>query len=238
MAYQERLAAFGTRPARQQRRQAELESHLKEIEEAGRRFTDEYLHVQQQNANLANLYVASYRLHGTVERGEVVLAIQEIVANLIGSEELAIFEREPGSAELSLVASFGVDEAPLRRIAVGAGLIGRAAATGEVYIRGEGDAGIASSGRIAGDGVHPAEPRRAGHGRDRHLPAALAQARAGRGRPRAVRPARQPGGGGAVLHAAAPAVRPLRAGGAGGHTRDGLEEMEGPGGGAGRRGRH
>ena len=65
------------------------------------------------------------------------------MANLIGSEELAIFEREPGSAELSLVASFGVDEAPLRHIAVGRGLIGRAAATGEVYVHGEGDAGVA-----------------------------------------------------------------------------------------------
>ena len=121
-----------------------LELHLQQIEEASRRFKDEYANVQQQNANLANLYVASYRLHGTAERKEVVLAIQEIVANLIGSEELAIFEREPGSAALSLVASFGVDETPLRDIAVGSGIIGRAAATGEIYVRGEADAGIES----------------------------------------------------------------------------------------------
>jgi hypothetical protein len=143
---QERVAGFRDEAARQQSRQAEIELHLKQTEEANRRSAEEYAAVQQENANLANLYVASYRLHGTVERGEVVLAIQEIVANLIGSEELAILEREPGSAELALVAAFGVEEAPLRRIAVGAGLIGRAAATGEVYVRGEGEAGVTVSG--------------------------------------------------------------------------------------------
>jgi hypothetical protein len=68
------------------------------------------------------------------------------VANLIGSEELAILELEPGHTELALVASFGVEEAPLRGIAVGAGPIGRAAATGEVYVRAEGEAGMALSG--------------------------------------------------------------------------------------------
>jgi regulator of replication initiation timing len=143
---QERVAEFREAAAFQQSRQAEIESHLKQIEEANRRSAEEYVSVQQENANLANLYVASYRLHGTVERGEVVLAIQEIVANLIGSEELAILEREAGRTELTLVASFGVEEAPLRRIAVGEGPIGRAAATGEVYVRGEGDGGMAVSG--------------------------------------------------------------------------------------------
>ena len=143
---QERVAGFRDEAARQQSRQAEIESRVKQIEEANRRSTEEYVSVQHENANLANLYVASYRLHGTVEREEVVLAIQEIVANLIGSEELAILEREPGSTDLALVASFGVEEAPLRRIAVGAGPIGRAAETGEVYVRGEGDAGLAFSG--------------------------------------------------------------------------------------------
>jgi len=142
---QERVTGFREEAARQQSRQAEIESHLQQIEEANRRSSEEYVSVQQENANLANLYVASYRLHGTVERREVVLAIQEIVANLIGSEELAILEREPGSAELALAASFGVEEAPLRRIAVGAGLIGRAAATGELYVRGEGEAGMATA---------------------------------------------------------------------------------------------
>jgi regulator of replication initiation timing len=143
---QERVAEFREAAAFQQSRQAEIESHLKQIEEANRRSAEEYVSVQQENANLANLYVASYRLHGTVERGEVVLAIQEIVANLIGSEELAILEKEPDRTDLALVASFGVEEEPLRRIAVGAGPIGRAAATGEVYVRGEGEAGLAFSG--------------------------------------------------------------------------------------------
>jgi hypothetical protein len=141
----DRLAMFRDETQRQRSRQVELESHLRVIEEANRRYSDEYLKVERQNSNLASLYVASYRLHGTVEREEVVLAIQEIVANLIGSEELAILEREPEGRELSLVASFGVDAAPLRHVALGAGFIGRAAATGEIYVRGEKDGGGASA---------------------------------------------------------------------------------------------
>ncbi len=134
----EQLTQLRGQADRHQSRQLELESHLEEIEEANRRFSDEYLKVEEQNANLANLYVASYRLHGTVERKEVVLAIQEIVANLVGSEELAIFEREADGAALSLVAAFGVDPAPLREIAFGLGIIGRTAETGDTYVRAEG----------------------------------------------------------------------------------------------------
>jgi len=124
-----------------QREHHQLVSQLERVRQETERDSARYAEIEQQNSNLANLYVASYRLHGTVERREVLLAIQEIVANLIGSEELAILEREPGTSELSLVASFGVDEAPLRRITVGAGLIGRVAATGELYVIGEGAAG-------------------------------------------------------------------------------------------------
>ena len=50
------------------------------------------LEIEQQSSNLANLYVASYRLHGSVERSEVLQVIQEIIINLIGSEELGIYE--------------------------------------------------------------------------------------------------------------------------------------------------
>src|SRR5574341_1991042 len=77
---------------RLQREQAHLNHQLMEAESKYRRFSEEYVKVEQENANLANLYVASYRLHATLDRQAILTIIEEIIINLIGSEELAIFE--------------------------------------------------------------------------------------------------------------------------------------------------
>ena len=64
------------------RERAVLERQVAEIEKESRVFREQFELVEAQNSNLANLYVASYRLHGTLDRKEVLAAIQEIVANL------------------------------------------------------------------------------------------------------------------------------------------------------------
>ncbi|HEV7242571.1 MAG TPA: hypothetical protein VGQ36_25295 [Thermoanaerobaculia bacterium] len=91
---------------------AELQRLLDRFEEiAGenQRFAEQYQHIEEQSSNLANLYVASYQLHTSVDRETVLTTIQEIVINLIGSEQLAIYERN-GDAEFRLAASFGLDQ--------------------------------------------------------------------------------------------------------------------------------
>lgn len=118
----------------QENRYHELQARLDGVEQENRRFTQEYLAIEQQNSHLANVYVASYRLHGTVERSEFVDAVKEIIANLVGSEELAIFERENDGRTLSLVGFNGIDPEPLRRVAIGKGIIGRTAETGETHV--------------------------------------------------------------------------------------------------------
>jgi hypothetical protein len=122
----------------------DLEGRLEAAEEEQQRSSAGYREIERQNANLANLYVASYRLHGTLDRGEVLLAIQEIVINLIGCEEMAIFELEEGDFALRLAASFGLDEARYRRVPLGSGAIGRAAASGLPFLASE-DAGARSA---------------------------------------------------------------------------------------------
>jgi hypothetical protein len=112
----------------------DLESRLKLAEDENHRFSQEYLEVEQQNSNLANLYVASYQLHGTLDRRVVLATIQEIVANLVGSEEMALFELEPQGSTLSLISSFGIAPGPYRQIPVGQGLIGRAVRQGTVHV--------------------------------------------------------------------------------------------------------
>src|SRR5882762_8253095 len=45
-----------------------LEQKLAQIEGENRQFSGRYLEVEQQNASLANLYVASFQLHATLDR--------------------------------------------------------------------------------------------------------------------------------------------------------------------------
>lgn len=93
-----------------------------------------YLEVEQQNTNLANLYVASYQLNGTLDRERIVAAIQEIVINLIGSEELAIWQLEENVDALSLISSFGINAREWAGVPLGSGIIGNVACSGERFV--------------------------------------------------------------------------------------------------------
>lgn len=93
-----------------------LDQQLKEIEAENHQFSSKYVEVEERNNNLANLYVASYRLHETLDRNAVLEAILEIIINLVGSEEFVIFERRPDAIEVELAASFGVEEDKLAEI--------------------------------------------------------------------------------------------------------------------------
>jgi len=109
-----------------------LKKHLAETQAENRRFFEQYEEVEQENSNLANLYVASYRLHGTLDRKQVLEVIQEIVINLIGSEEIGIFEMEEDGRSIRLISSFGIDPTPLQQVKLGRGAIGTSAQTGNV----------------------------------------------------------------------------------------------------------
>jgi len=93
---------------------------------------------EAQVANLASLYVAVTSMHGALDRPSVLSSVQEIVTNLIGSEEMAIFETDSAHGRLTLLASIGIEPSPYQEIGLGEGAIGRAAATGERVIRNEG----------------------------------------------------------------------------------------------------
>jgi hypothetical protein len=125
---------------RREKEKASLQKRLQEIESESRRFLDQYSKVEQHNANLANLYVASYQLHGTLDRREVLSVLEEIVINLIGSEEFGVFEFNQSKNSLDLLASFGIDADKYRQVSVGSSLIGRAALSGRAWIKGHSEA--------------------------------------------------------------------------------------------------
>jgi hypothetical protein len=122
-----------------EREQGQLQRQLEQVDEDNRRYSDQFATLEQQNNNLANLYVASYRLHGTLDREEVVDALKEIIANLVGSEEMALFEIDSTRGRLRLVASNGIQPEPYQTLSMGQGAIGRALQSGETLILGEGD---------------------------------------------------------------------------------------------------
>ncbi len=140
---EEELLAVRSSLDRQKREQLRLQRELAEFESKTKHFTQQYAEIEQQSSNLTNLYVASYQLHGTLDRRVVLDTVQEIITNLVGSEEVAIFELEPGGKELSLSAALGIEMAQLGNVTVGEGLIGRVAQTGEIYIAGESSSELA-----------------------------------------------------------------------------------------------
>ena len=64
----------------------------------------------------------------------MLAAIQEIIINLIGSEELGVWELDPVDGALQLVASFGLEPASWERIPLGSGILGNAG-RGERFVR-------------------------------------------------------------------------------------------------------
>lgn len=97
-----------------------LRDRLAEIESENRRLCDEFVAVQEHNAELVSLYAAIEQLHGSRTRTELFTAIQEIVINVVGSEEFALFERAP-DGRLAAAHAYGVDADSLGELELGAG---------------------------------------------------------------------------------------------------------------------
>jgi GAF domain-containing protein len=130
----EQAIALRAENERHQKEQARLQVQLDSTRAESQRYSTRYTEIEQQSSNLANLYVASYRLHGTLDRQEVIDTIKEIIANLVGSEEAGLFELDPQKQVLQLVASFGIEPEQCPPVPLGSGLIGRAAKTGDIYV--------------------------------------------------------------------------------------------------------
>ena len=79
---------------------------------------------------LMRLNAASARLIQSLEGGDVFDAIAEIIANLIGSEEIAVFDYFPTEQSFSLAWSWGVEADALQPFLCGAGMFGRAVEQG------------------------------------------------------------------------------------------------------------
>ena len=69
----------------------DLLARFRQVEAMNRSVAARYEEIEAQNNHLANLYVASYQLHATLNFAEVLDTVREILINLIGAEGFAIF---------------------------------------------------------------------------------------------------------------------------------------------------
>ena len=112
----------------------ELRKRLDELEADHRRVCDQFVEAEGQASELVQAYATLQQIHGAAGRDELLQRLQEVVINVIGSEELAIFEVADGA--LLLARAFGVDPRPLGRIPLGQGVLGGAAQSGRLYVAG------------------------------------------------------------------------------------------------------
>jgi len=117
----------------------DLERQLSFMEGENRRISEKFMETGFLNTHLTSLYAATRCLNESVAHQDVLEVIQDIVVNLIGSRELAIYELDPQTSALELTYCRGIEPDVLGAVTLGEGILGRVAATGEPYIAGFGD---------------------------------------------------------------------------------------------------
>lgn len=117
-----------------------IQKRFDDAEDLNREFLSRYGEIEEQNNNLANLYVASFQLHSTLDFREVIDIVQEIIINLIGAESYAILLLDEKTNVFQTIASGGGAELPgLEHLAVqrGEGLLGESGESGASYYAGD-----------------------------------------------------------------------------------------------------
>lgn len=117
------------------REKQEILNHYQQVEEENKDFMHRYHEIESENNNLANLYVASYQLHSTLDLNEVLDIIAEIIINLIGAQTFGILMLNDKKNALEPVKAEGVPLEALPEVTMGEGIIGISAQKGENYYR-------------------------------------------------------------------------------------------------------
>jgi hypothetical protein len=114
-----------------------LMSRFSGVERLNRDIYDRYHDIERENNNLANLYVASFQLHSTMELRELTQIILEILLNFVGAKTFAIQLVDEEHGKLRTLAAEGVDRAKVPEGAVEEGRVGEVVKSGHHYIDGE-----------------------------------------------------------------------------------------------------
>ena len=114
-----------------------LMSRFAGVERLNRDIYDRYHDIERENNNLANLYVASFQLHSTMELRELTQIILEILLNFVGAKTFAIQLVDDEHGKLRTLASEGIERAKVPEGSVAEGHVGDVIKSGHHYIDGE-----------------------------------------------------------------------------------------------------
>ena len=115
-----------------EREKQDLVSRSARAEAVKANFSQMYEEVEGELANFANLYVATAQLHSARSVRNVLRALKELLAQLLGAAAFAVYVVSDDGEELVAIASEGVDVADVARIPARRGPIGRAFTSGEL----------------------------------------------------------------------------------------------------------
>jgi GAF domain-containing protein len=132
--------------AQLEREKARLLSTVHEQEEITSRVSNRFVEVESELESFANLYVASFQLHGSLRVRSVLRNVKELLGQLVGVRSLAVYFPDGQGSTLLPIGSEGVDlgtlpAIPLRESTAAGpveGAIERAYLTGVTHIA-EGD---------------------------------------------------------------------------------------------------
>ena len=92
-----------------EREKEALLSQFSHAEAVTTRFTARYSEIEEELANLANLYVASYQLHSAIRLPVVMKHLRELLAQLVGARSHAIYVIDEKARRLVPISSDGVE---------------------------------------------------------------------------------------------------------------------------------
>jgi hypothetical protein len=113
-----------------------LLSRFRSVQAENADFEHRYKEIERENNSLANLYVASFQLHATLDLREIRQVISEILINLIGAKIFAVLLLDEQRGLLRPFATYGIDREQLPQLKVGEGRIGQVVASGLPEISG------------------------------------------------------------------------------------------------------
>src|SRR5262249_2201484 len=102
-----------------EKEKGDLLSHIHEAEMQSTRFGARFHEMEEELSKLANVYVASYQLHSTLNVERVIRHLKELLQQLVGAQRLAVYLADPQRKYLLLVASENIDEKKYARIPLG-----------------------------------------------------------------------------------------------------------------------
>jgi len=106
----------------------ELETRLTQIEDENRELAGLCSRLNEQNEAISNLYVAKHRLHASLDAGEIM----KIVTELVGAGTFSIMFVDQKKKILRRVASRGATDAA-EAVPLGEGLLGEIAVKGTPF---------------------------------------------------------------------------------------------------------